>query len=396
MPSIFDSAIDLATHDGRKMYSMACKPLGVILKPDGSNKLAFRNAFKDRVRTCVWSDLLLVHNGTQDDAGVDLHEDIIDRTSLITMEQVRDARELRQTNNVQRELLDVEMMYECLKNSIEEDVATSIATKYEDIDRDGTILWKVLMDNISNKATKQQVRLWKATLRTLKMSDYDYNVKTMNAEVSKIVLNLNNADHEPEDLADHILAAYKKAPCNEFAVFITSLENEADRADDDLDADVLMEQGLTKYDALVTAGEYSTSDPKDAQILALQTQVQNLDDAIKKRTKKTPADKRNPDKKNEGGDGKRKGREPWQLVPPKAGDPTTKTVNGRTFHWCSKPHGQDAVPLWGVHDPSQHKDTFKRQKTGGVPKEEGKILEAHAAVVDNNVFNEQTDDEDEG
>ena len=396
MPSIFDSVIDLATHDGRKMYSMACKPLGVILKPDGSNKLAFRNAFKDRVRTCVWLDLLEVHNGTQDEHGVDLYEDIIDRTSLITMAQVRDARELRQNNNIQRELLDVEMMYECLKNSIEEDVATSIATKYEDIDRDGTVLWKVLMDNISSKATKQQVRLWKATLRNLKMSDYDYNVKAMNAEVSKIVLNLNNADHEPEDLADHILAAYKKAPCNEFAVFITSLENEADRADDDLDADILMEQGLTKYDALVTAGEYSTSDPKDAQILALQTQVQNLDDAIKKRTKKTPADKRNPDKKNEGGDGKRKGREPWQLVPPKAGDPTTKTVNGRTFHWCSKPHGQDAVPLWGVHDPSQHKDTFKRQKTGGVPKEEGKILEAHAAVVDNNVFNEQTDDEDEG
>jgi hypothetical protein len=214
-------------------------------------------------------DLLEVHNGTQDENGADLYEDIIDRTSLITMAQVRDARELRQNNNIQRELLDVEMMYECLKNSIEEDVATSIATKYEDIDRDGTVLWKVLMDNISSKATKQQVRLWKATLRNLKMSDYDYNVKAMNAEVSKIVLNLNNADHEPEDLADHILAAYKKAPCNEFAVFITSLENEADRADDDLDADILMEQGLTKYDDLVTAGEYSTSDPKDAQILAL-------------------------------------------------------------------------------------------------------------------------------
>jgi hypothetical protein len=250
------------------------------------------------------------------------------------------------------------------------------------------------MDNISSKATKQQVRLWKATLRNLKMADYDYNVKAMNAEISKIVLNLNNADQEPEDLADHILAAYKKAPCNEFAVFITSLENEADRADDDLDADVLMEQGLTKYDALVTAGEYSTSDPKDAQILALQTQVQNLDDAIKKRRPKDLKDKKPSDSKRNEGDGKRKGREPWQLIPPKTGDPITKTVNGRTFHWCSKPHGQDAVPLWGVHDPSQHKETFKRQKTGGAPKEEGKILEAHAAIVDGSVFNENTDDEE--
>jgi hypothetical protein len=131
--------------------------------------------------------------------------------------------------------------YECLKNSIEEDVATSITTKYEDINRDGTMLWKVLMDNVPNKAMKQHVPLWKATLRTLKMSDYD-NVTAMNAEIAKILLNLNNADQEPEDLADNILAVYKKAPCNEFAVYITSLKNEADRADCDLDADTLMDQ----------------------------------------------------------------------------------------------------------------------------------------------------------
>jgi hypothetical protein len=305
MPSIFDSDIDLSTHDGRKMYSMACKPLGVILKSDGSNKLAFRNAFKDRVRTCVWSNHMLIHNGTQDEAGVNLYEDVIDRTLLLTIEQVRTVREVRQGDADERELLDVEMMYECLKSSIEEDVATSIATKYDDIDRDGTMLWKVLMDNLSNKATKQQVRLWKATLRTLKMADYDNNVKVMNTEISKIVLNLNNADQEPEDLADHILAAYKKAPCNEFAVYITSLENEADREDRDLDSDTLMDQGLTKYEALVTSGEYSTSDPKDAQILALQTQVQNLADSVTKWRAKTDkrGDRNRPDDTK-----KRKGR----------------------------------------------------------------------------------------
>jgi hypothetical protein len=64
------------------MYSMACKPLGVILKPDGSNKLAFQNAFKDCVCTYVWMNHMLDHNGTH------VYEDIIDRTSLITIEQV--------------------------------------------------------------------------------------------------------------------------------------------------------------------------------------------------------------------------------------------------------------------------------------------------------------------
>ena len=226
------------------------------------------------------------------------------------------------------------------------------------------------------------------------MADYDNDVKAMNADIAKIVLNLSNADQEPEDLADHILAAYKKAPCNDFAVYITSLENEADCAIRDLDADALMEQGLNKYDALLTSGKYATSDPKDAQILALQTQVQNLEDTITRHPKrdKNPANGRGDEGK------KRKGREPWQLLAPKAEGPTSKTVNGRTFHWCGKPHGHDTVPLWGVHEPDKHKDTFKRQKTGGTPAAGGEVAQAHVATLDleNNAFNEDTEDESEG
>jgi hypothetical protein len=50
------------------------------------------------------------------------------------------------------------------------------------------------------------------------MANYDNDVKPMNAniaDIAKIVLNLSSTDQEPEDLANHILAAYKKAPCNE-------------------------------------------------------------------------------------------------------------------------------------------------------------------------------------
>jgi hypothetical protein len=43
-----------------------------------------------------------------------------------------------------------------------------------------------------------------------------------------------------------------------------------------------MDQGLTKYDALVMSSKYATSDPKDVQILALQTQIQNLEDTLTK------------------------------------------------------------------------------------------------------------------
>jgi hypothetical protein len=48
-------------------------------------------------------------------------------------------------------MLNIEMMYECLKKSNEEDMTTSITTKHEGIDRDSTILWKVFMDTLTSK-----------------------------------------------------------------------------------------------------------------------------------------------------------------------------------------------------------------------------------------------------
>jgi hypothetical protein len=119
-----------------------------------------------------------------------------------------------------------------LEEFIEEDVTISIATKYEDSDRDGTMLWKVIMDTLTNKATKQQICLCKATLRSLNLANYNNDIKHMNTKIAtKNVLNLNNVDQESKDLADHILAAYKKAPCNKFAVYTTSLKNKTDCAD---------------------------------------------------------------------------------------------------------------------------------------------------------------------
>jgi hypothetical protein len=152
-------------------------------------------------------------------------------------------------------------------------------------------------------------------------------------------------------------------------------------------SDALMEQGLNKYDALLTSGEYATSNPKDAQILALQTQVQNLEDTVTKRPK---CDK-NPTAGGGDNGKKRKGRETWQLIAPKSGEPTSKTVNGRTFHWCSKPHGHDTMSLWGVHEPAKHKDTFKRKKTGSPPAD-GEAVQEHVATLDlvNSAFNEDT------
>jgi hypothetical protein len=91
---------------------------------------------------------------------------------------------------------------------------------------------------------------------------------------------------------------------------------------------------------------------------------------------------------------KPKGRLTWQLMPPKAGEPTSKAVNGCTFHWCTKPHGHDGVPIWGVHEPAKHKDVCKRQKTTGTTAED-KTPQAHVGTIKLNesAFNKDTEDD---
>ena len=55
----------------------------------------------------------------------------------------------------------------------------------------------------------------------------------------------------------------------------------------------------------------------------------------------------------------------WREIPPKDGEPTTKVVKGKTFHWCSKCRGGKG--LWqsthktDTHDPSKSK--HRKQRT---------------------------------
>ena len=46
----------------------------------------------------------------------------------------------------------------------------------------------------------------------------------------------------------------------------------------------------------------------------------------------------------------------WRLVAPADGEPTTKEVEGKTYHWCSKDHGRTKGGLWGNHKEEDHKD----------------------------------------
>ena len=78
------------------------------------------------------------------------------------------------------------------------------------------------------------------------------------------------------------------------------LQNDADRADEDLDPETLMDEAEGKYNALETEGAYVVKDPRDAQIVALQARINKLEHkqktAASKKRKGGGFSKNDPDK----------------------------------------------------------------------------------------------------
>ncbi len=57
----------------------------------------------------------------------------------------------------------------------------------------------------------------------------------------------------------------------------------------------------------------------------------------------------------------------WKMQPPKDGEPTTKVVDGKTWHWCPN-HNE-----WTIHPPSEcRKGKSDSEKQGKQEKEKKK------------------------
>ena len=136
----------------------------------------------------------------------------------------------------------------------------------------------------------------------------------------------------------------------------------------------------TKYDLLkqrAQVDQLSGNDTKE-QFVAMQAEIQALKNAAGKPTNKP------------------KGwQKEWQKVKPKKGDPQTKTVKGKVYHWCV--HHQ----AWTIHNPNEcklaQKTTSGKPDTHGSSKSEDPSLvlsRAYQAILAANEAQEEDSDDE--
>ncbi len=140
-----------------------------------------------------------------------------------------------------------------------------------------------------------------------------------------------------------------------FFRYIENLNNNYTDGNTTLTDMTLLDKALTKYEQLIESKEFESKDNKDETILSLEAKVEVLAGVVSD----LKGNKKASDKEHVPGGPSRTQREvpTWMTKAPKSGQPATKTVDGKTYHWCEGggPKGKGHSPRWVIHSPSDCK-----------------------------------------
>jgi hypothetical protein len=210
------------------------------------------------------------------------------------------------------------------------------------------------------------------------MTAINCDIETFNQYVTSQVEALAARGTESSDLLINLFEAYEIVPDRKFNKHI---ENKKDDYEEGAATTVngLMHQALTKFKDLKRSKKWQAPTAEEEQIVALVAQVEQLKQGTAKKKKSG----------EKGGEKQRKQRRDddpkyaWKLVKPKHGEPLTKDVNGKTYHWCPK------HTAWVLHDPGAC-----RLEGAGKTKQRGEDgeLTMMQAMADSDI---ETDDEEE-
>ena len=225
-----------------------------------------------------------------------------------------------------------------------------------------------------------------------KMLEVSYDIDAFNLHVTNQVEQLSARGETSSDLLINLFTAFLPVPDKKFVEYIEKQKDKYDEGED-ITTKKLMQVALIKYKDRKRSDMWQAPSPEEEQIMALTAQVGELQK--QKGSSKTTSDK--PKKKKGGFEKKKTAAEhysgdkyAWKLVPPASGEPKSKEVNKKTYHFC--PHHNEGAGLWVLHSPAkcdrreEKKDPSNKDKTMSLTK----ILQAIQAENE-----DESSDEDE-
>lgn len=376
----FNTALDYNKASELKIFCSATTGMEDKFDMKEEHLRVFLDTLKEHVRTYNWASITIIPDANA------VNRDLTTHYGQLTRENIR-THALGYINTQTRNAQCSMMMYKYLSNSLTDDaklMMLALSDQYKEGDLPvGSLFLKAIIGRASID-TKAKVLLLRESVSHLhvKIADMKFDIRLFNQYVSELVAALAGRGQETSELVMHLFKAYEQVPDQQFNRYIETVRDryEEDDPDDEVTAIQLMRLAMNKFDLLTHRNALSYTDDTAEKIVALEARMKALQDEDKK--------------KNETNRRKARPQDAWKYVAPAAGQPTTKKVGKKTYHYCPF-HKQ-----WTIHSPAECLLDPSKEK-GPVPdkKSEGDHTAADKLIINkayHALIHDYGSDEDEG
>jgi hypothetical protein len=187
-----------------------------------------------------------------------------------------------------------------------------------------------------------------------KMLEVSYDIEAFNIYVTGQVEQLAARGENSSDLLINLFAAFMAVPDKKFVEYIEKQKDKYDEGED-VTTKYLMQVALTKYKDRKRSDTWQAPSAEAEQIMALTAQISDLQKAKgttpAEKSKKAGGAKKESEAKKQSRAAKYAEKYAWKLIAPASGEPTTKEVEKKTYHFC--PHHNNDLGAWVIHLPSK-------------------------------------------
>jgi hypothetical protein len=343
---VSNDIIDYSTPTGQKLYNRAVLPLTPAFDTQPANLKGFLERVYARAMSTGWMTILEIPPDLNEPDEV---KNLAKDYGQLTLEQVM-AHAATYINGQSRAAQESMQLYLCLLESLTKEALDKVMLSSEEFTvhdlPSGTGLLRVIIreSGIDTNATTSFIRARLSSLDKY-MTSVKSDVEKFDIYVQTQMAALNSRGARTEDLLTNLFKGYMAASDKEFRTYINTHQEEYfDGAN--LTPKALMQLALNKYKTLVEAERWNAPSDEEIKIIALEAKVEKMSKE-NKATKQTTSTGTNKSTKKASGDGtkvnKKKDKPAWVYKKPKDGEPKTKTVEGKEWHWCPKHEA------WGAH-----------------------------------------------
>ena len=384
-----DAVINYAVKQGTSQWDSGTKPLPTLCDLTSEHLTVFINELKSRTEAQGWDKGNKALFTFTDVAGKDI--DLISQYGLLTSKTIKDqTKDLvgAGSNVATRKAQNNMQAQTCLMNSLSPKAKVLLLTHREDYtilaaDASGamqaTIVAALMLKTMLKIATVDS----KATTKTLRnnlnhlpeaMLMVKSDIELFHKYVFENVAQLNGRGEKFDDLVQALFDAYRQVGDVEFVRYMTNLEDDYQNDHNDMgeisDGD-LRTKAEAKFNTLRTLQTWGSKSAADHKLIAMSSEISHLKGklALAGRQYKSKSDKKGAaaagggaklkNKKSGFNKSQQKEDEKWKKVPPKDGEPNTKTVKGKHWTWCI--HHM----AWGNHSVNECR-LGKKRTTGFV------------------------------